>query len=51
MTGYERQSIEDLRELVCGEDIESPTTPDNVEHHESIQKILNFIDANILEEE
>lgn len=46
-----RQDIEDLRELVWGEDIPSPTIPEYVEHHESIQKILNYIDANLLMED
>lgn len=36
-----KQKIEDLRELVCGEDIPSPTCP---EYHDSIRKIMKFID-------
>lgn len=39
-----REQLEDLRELVWLEDISSPTVPEYVEHHESIQKILHAID-------
>lgn len=46
-----RQDIEDLRDVVWLEDIPSPTVPEYVEHHESIQKILNYIDCNLLCEE
>lgn len=42
--------IERLRYLVWLEDIPSPTTPEYREHHESIQKILNYIDNEILKE-
>lgn len=41
--------LQQLRELVCDEDIPSPTVPEYVEHHESIQKILRAIDELILE--
>jgi len=37
-----------LRELVWMEDIPSPTVPEYVEHHESIQKILKYIDNELL---
>lgn len=46
-----RQDIEALRDVVWLEDIPSPTVPEYVEHHESIQKILNYIDCNLLCEE
>ena len=36
--------VEELRNIVWGEDISSPTVPEYVEHHESIQKISSFID-------
>jgi hypothetical protein len=45
-----RIKIEQLRDLVWMEDISSPTVPEYVEHHESIQKILKFIDSKLLEE-
>ena len=41
-------AIEELRHLVWNEDIPSPTCPEYIEHHESIQKILSFIDNKIL---
>jgi len=37
-----------LRDLVWEEDIPSPTIPEYVEHHESIQKILKYIDAKLI---
>jgi len=40
--------IRQLRELVWLEDIGSPTIPEYVEHHVSIQKILKFIDSELL---
>lgn len=43
-----RNKIEQLREIVWGEDIPSPSVPEYVEHHESIQKILKFIDEEVL---
>jgi hypothetical protein len=46
-----RNKIIALRELVWGEDIPSPTCPEYVEHHACIQKILKFIDTQLLEEE
>ena len=46
-----REKIELLRELVWGEDIPSPACPEYREHHESIQKILKFIDTELLAEE
>ena len=46
-----RRKIERLREIVWGEDIPSPTIPEYREHHESITKILKFIDQELLPEE
>ena len=46
-----RKKLLELRELVWGEDIPSPVCPEYIEHHESIQKILNFIDNELLREE
>ena len=43
----ELQELHNLRDLVWGEDIPSPTVPEYVEHHESIQKILKAIDTII----
>jgi len=43
-----RAKIEELRELVWLNDIPHPTIPEYKEHHESIQKILNFIDNELL---
>jgi hypothetical protein len=37
--------LEELRELVYGEDISGPTVPEYIEHHESIQKILTALDG------
>lgn len=45
-----REKIEQLRDLVYMEDIESPTIPEYREHHSSIQKILKFIDTELLVE-
>ena len=39
------REINELRELIWGLDIPSPTVPEYVEFHESIQKILNKIDS------
>lgn len=46
-----KDKIETLLSIVWGEDIPSPTVPEYVEHHKSIQKILNFIDEEILSDE
>jgi hypothetical protein len=46
-----RSKIQDLRDLVWSEDISSPTVPEYVEHHEAIQKILKFIDSELLSEQ
>jgi hypothetical protein len=46
-----RNKITALRELVWGEDIASPTCPEYIEHHASIQKILKFIDTQLLKED
>lgn len=43
--------LAELRELVWGEDIASPTVPEYVEHHQSIQKILHFMDKDVAEEQ
>ena len=43
-----KDKIETLRELVWGKDIPSPTVPEYVEHHKCIQKILKFLDEEIL---
>lgn len=43
------EKIKELRELVWGMDIPSPTIPEYVELHEKIQKILEFIDTNFEE--
>ena len=43
-----KKIIEELRELVYMEDIPHPTIPEYREHHESIQKILKFIDEKLL---
>ena len=51
MTETLKNKIEELRDLVWGEDIPSPTVPEYREHHESIQKILKFIDSEILKED
>lgn len=40
--------IEELREIVWMEDIAHPACPEYIEHHESIQKILKFIDEKLL---
>ena len=42
---YDR--LVELRELVRMEDIPSPTVPEYIEHHESIQKILKLIDERL----
>lgn len=39
--------LEEIRECVWLKDIPSPTVPEYIEHHESIQKILLFIDEQI----
>ena len=46
-----RAKIVELRGLVWGEDIASPTCPEYIEHHDSIQKIMHFIDNELLSEE
>lgn len=43
-----RGKIEQLRELVWMKDIPHPSVPEYVEHHESIQEILRFIDEELL---
>lgn len=46
-----REKMLKLRETVWFEDIESPTIPEYREHHESIQRILKYIDEELLKEE
>jgi phosphomevalonate kinase len=46
-----KEKILELKELVWLEDIPSPTVPEYVEHHQSIKKILKFIDEEILGKE
>ena len=48
MDAITKNKIDQLMELVWGEDIPSPTCPEYKEHHESIQKIIRFIDAELL---
>ena len=43
-----QKKIFELRDLVWGMDISSPTCPEYVEHHRDIQKILKFIDEELL---
>lgn len=43
-----KDKIETLREIVWLEDIPSPCCPEYVEHHESIAKILKYIDTELL---
>lgn len=43
-----KEKILKLRDLVWGEDIPSSTCPEYIEHHRSIQKILKFIDEELL---
>lgn len=43
-----REKIWELRDLVWGEDIPHPTVPEYIELHEKMQKILNFIDNELL---
>jgi hypothetical protein len=43
-----KKKLEELRELIWMEDIPSPTTPEYIEHHKSIQKILKFINEELL---
>lgn len=40
--------VEELRYIVWGEDIPHPTVPEYREHHESITKILGYIDDVLL---
>ena len=42
--GNIRFKLEQLRDIVQGEEITSPTIPEYMEHHESIQKILKNIE-------
>lgn len=46
-----KDKIEELRQLVYMEDIPHPSIPEYREHHESIQKILSFIDTELLKGE
>lgn len=47
----QQETIRELRELVWMHDIPHPTCPEYREHHESIQKILKFIDKNLLSDD
>ena len=40
-----------LRNIVWLEDVPHPTVPEYIEHHDSITKILNYIDKKLLGEE
>lgn len=40
-----RVQLEELRDIIWGEDIPSSTCPEYREHHESIQKILKKLDV------
>lgn len=43
-----REKVAELRELVWGMDIPHPTIPEYVELHEKMQKILTFIDEELI---
>lgn len=43
-----KKLIGELRDLVWGKDIPSPTTPEYEEHHRDMQEILSFIDNKIM---
>lgn len=43
------EELQQLRELIWYEDIPSPSCPEYVEHHKSIQKILSALDKIIAE--
>lgn len=45
-----QDKIQELRELVWLQDIPHPTIPEYRELHEKMQKILKFIDENLIEE-
>jgi hypothetical protein len=40
-----RAELEELRDLVWGKDIASPTCPEYIEHHRDIQEILKKLDV------
>jgi hypothetical protein len=44
-----KEKILELKELVWLQDIQYPTIPEYREHHESIQKILKFIDDELID--
>ena len=47
-----RYKIEILRQIVCEEDMPYPMVPEGyIEQHESIKKILEYIDTELMEEE
>ena len=43
-----RRKIQRLRDITWGEDIARSTVPEYIEHHESIQRILKYIDDELL---
>ena len=45
------EALERIRHVAWGEDIPNPQTPEYIEHHASIQKILAAIDKEIENEE
>lgn len=46
-----RYKIQILRQIVWLEDIPCPTSPEDLEHHDSITQILKYIDSELMEEE
>lgn len=46
---FEKRKIWELRDLVWGMDVPHPGCPEYVELHEKIQRILKFIDTELLE--
>lgn len=48
MDSKTRAKIEQLRHLVWMQDVPSPTVPEYVELHNKIQKIMKFIDEELL---
>ncbi|MEG1636092.1 MAG: hypothetical protein RR324_01135 [Cellulosilyticaceae bacterium] len=49
MSSDTKTQLEHLRDIIWGEDIASPTCPEYIEHHHSIQIIMAALDE-ILEE-
>ena len=46
-----KDQVLELRDVVWGQDIPHPTIPEYVEHHQSIVKILKFIDTKLIKED